>query len=287
MNIGFIGFGEVGREMSIGLSKYDVDNIYAFDPLQSASEPSILSEKTSLTFFQTIEELSEQSLDILFVAVPANKALEVWESIYNTLKEETIYIDLTTASAQEKKDVNEKMKHKGTNIIDGAILGALKVYQNAVPILVSGKDSNKFIERGKSIGMNITYLSEHVGDATNFKFIRSIFTKGLSTLLYEVMETAEKLGLEQEIFDSITKTMDKDPFDEIVNRYIKSNVPHSERREKEMDNVIDFMQSNNLVPHMTYGTRQKLEDISSANLNDKLGQKNYDWKEVIKEYNNR
>lgn len=284
MNIGFIGYGEVGHEMSKGLSNYRVDNIYALDPLQTTSEPIALSEKTRLSFLSTAEELSAQKLDILFVAVPANKTKEVWENIYTTLDKNTIYVDLTTASAEEKCEIDKKLYGSGLNLIDGAILGALKVYQHKVPMLVSGENTSKLIEIGNTLGMNISYLNNNVGDATNFKFVRSIFTKGLSTLLYEVLEAAEKMGIEEEIFDSITTTMEKDSFDEIINRYIKSNVPHSKRREKEMKNVIEFMKSNNLKTHMTSGTHQKLADITEANLNEKL-EGNYDWKTVIEKYN--
>lgn len=286
MNIGFIGYGEVGHEMSKGLSNYEVDNIYAFDPLQATSDSIALSEKTNLSFLRTAKELSTQQLDILFVAVPANKATEVWEDIYATLDKNTIYVDLTTASAEEKSEVNKKLQDSGLNLIDGAILGALKIYQHKVPILVSGENTSKLINIGNNLGMNISYLNNNVGDATNFKFVRSIFTKGLSTLLYEVLEAAEKMGIKEEIFKSITTTMDKDSFEEITNRYINSNVPHSKRRETEIENVIEFMKSNNLKPHMTNGTKQKLAEITDANLKEQLA-KNYDWKEVIEKYNNR
>lgn len=287
MNIGFIGYGEVGREMSKGLSEYSVQNIYAFDPLHQSSESRELSEATTLTFFDAASAVLKQSLDILFVAVPAANAVEVWDSIDGEITKGTLYVDMTTASAKEKRDIERRLNDKNVNLIDAAILGALNVYQNSVPILASGKDTHELVGIAKNIGMDISYLSENVGDATNFKFIRSIFTKGLSTLLYEVMEAAEKMGIEEEIFESITETMDKDSFAEILNRYIKSNVQHSRRREQEMENVIDFMKSNGLESYMTNGTKQRLADISESGLGEKLAEDQYDWKRVMEEYNRR
>src|SRR5699024_3436035 len=140
MNVGFIGYGEVGHEMSEGLSNYEVDNIYAFDPLHADSGPLDLSEKTTLTFFSTAKELAVQNLDILFVAVPANKASEVWKSISGTIKNDTIYVDLTTASAQEKNSIDEQLENKGSHLIDASILVALKLYHNDVPILIIRKN---------------------------------------------------------------------------------------------------------------------------------------------------
>ncbi|MEK4306194.1 DUF1932 domain-containing protein [Oceanobacillus sp. M60] len=282
MNIGFIGYGEVGREITKSISEYNVDTIYAFDPLFHGSESKDISEVTTLSFINTPKELVRKSIDILFVAVPANNAVEVWNSIIDSLDTSTLYVDLTTASAEEKKTIAEKLDKKGLNLIDAAIMGALKVYGHKVPMLVSGTNGNEFVNWGQKFDMNLTCISKKVGDATNFKFIRSIFTKGLSTLLYEVMETAEKLELEDEILDSITSTMDRDPFEEIVERYIKSNVPHSKRREKEMENVIEFMKRNGVEPYMTNGTKSKLEYITRAKLDEKLkSEEKLDWKKVI------
>lgn len=287
MDIGFIGFGEVGKELSKGFSKYDVNRIYAYDPLLIGSDSEKLSEVTEIDYVEKAEIVAEQTLSILFVAVPATKTVEAWSEISDVVASETRLVDLTTASSEEKNKVNEMMSHKGMTIIDAAILGALKVYQNEVPILASGAQTNKFIELGHQIGMNITKLNDKVGDATNFKFVRSIFTKGLSTLLFEVMASADQLNISEEIYESITGTMDKDDFGEIINRYIKSNVKHSQRREKEMKNVSEFLESHYIEPVMTKATIQKLKNITQANLESKLRDEVDDWSTVIKAYNQK
>ncbi|MEB7385487.1 DUF1932 domain-containing protein [Staphylococcus xylosus] len=287
MDIGFIGFGEVGKELSKGFSKYDVNRIYAYDPLLIGSDSEKLSEVTEINYVEKAEIVAEQTLSILFVAVPATKTVEAWSEISDVVASETVLVDLTTASSDEKNKVNEMMSHKGMTIIDAAILGALKVYQNEVPILASGAQTNKFVELGHQIGMNITKLNDKVGDATNFKFVRSIFTKGLSTLLFEVMASADQLNISEEIYESITGTMDKDDFGEIINRYIKSNVKHSQRREKEMKNVSEFLESHYIEPVMTKATIQKLKNITQANLESKLRDEVDDWSTVIKAYNQK
>ncbi|MEB8097996.1 NAD(P)-binding domain-containing protein [Staphylococcus xylosus] len=287
MDIGFIGFGEVGKELSKGFSKYDVNRIYAYDPLLISSDSEKLSEVTEINYVEKAEIVAEQTLSILFVAVPATKTVEAWSEISDVVASETVLVDLTTASSDEKNKVNEMMSHKGMTIIDAAILGALKVYQNEVPILASGAQTNKFIELGHQIGMNTTKLNDKVGDATNFKFVRSIFTKGLSTLLFEVMASADQLNISEEIYESITGTMDKDDFGEIINRYIKSNVKHSQRREKEMKNVSEFLESHYIEPVMTKATIQKLKNITEANLESKLRDEVDDWSTVIKAYNQK
>lgn len=286
MNIGFIGYGEVGSEMSASMSGLGIENIYTYDPLKVGSSSLLLSDKTKVTFFDTAEKMVENNLDILFVAVPASYAKNSWLQVINSIQKDTILVDLTTASAQEKIQINEELEKKGLSLIDAAILGALKVYQHRVPILASGENVSKFLDLGNKLDMNIDYLNENVGDATNFKYVRSIFTKGLSTLLFEVFSTAENLNIRDEIFNSINTTMDKDDFSEIVNRYIKSNVPHSKRRETEIKNVLDFMKANDSASYMTEGTKRTLELITAADLNETL-KDDYNWKDVIEKYNNQ
>lgn len=284
MNIGFIGYGEVGSEMSKSLSEMNVENIFTYDPLKVGQNSLNLSKNTVVSFLDSAKDVVKNDIDILFVAVPASYAISSWNDVIDSLDEKTVLVDLTTANAEEKKQINKALEQRKLELIDGAILGALKVYQHRVPILASGKNVSKFINLGNELDMNIEFFNENVGDATNFKFVRSIFTKGLSTLLFEVFSTAQKLHIEDEIFNSITSTMDKDDFGEIINRYIKSNVPHSKRRETEMKNVIDFIQSNDTSSSMTVGTLETLKKITATDMSNKL-ENEYNWKEVIDFYN--
>lgn len=284
MRIGFIGFGEVGYEMSKGFLTEDPQaQFFVYDPLYEKEETRQRAKKTHATLFSDPQSVAKETLDVLFVAVPASFAEDAWRSIWSELNEETLYVDLTTASAQVKQRLGEDMLNEKRTFIDGAIMGALKVYQHKVPIMVSGTGSTSLIDWGKSAHMNLTYAGDLPGDATNIKFIRSIFTKGLSALLHEVMQAADKLALDDIILDSITRTMDKEPFEQIINRLISSNVIHSQRREKEMENVIDFLNSHGIEPQMTKATRDKLKMITQANILEKnQGDPPKDWKQVMR-----
>lgn len=287
MNIGFIGFGEVGYEMSKGFISQDSShNIFIYDHLYENKETKNRVKEVQGTLFNDPLKVVQQDLDILFVAVPAPYAYEAWKSIWSGLTDKTIYVDLTTASAETKKIISEEMNSENRCFVDAAIMGPLKGNQHKVPMIVSGAQSKEFIELGKKMDMNLAYVSELAGDATNIKFIRSIFTKGLSTLLHEVMEIAEKLQLEKTILDSITGTIDKEPFENVINRLITGNVIHSERRVKEMENVIAFMVENNVDSQMTIATRDKLLSITEMNLKERFhGQAPMNWKEVMRVIN--
>ncbi|MFB5660411.1 NAD(P)-binding domain-containing protein [Alteribacillus sp. HJP-4] len=287
MNIGFIGFGEVGQEMSKGFYANDSSHkVFVYDTLYEKTETKKRAKEAHAVLFANPLKVVQEELDILFVAVPAQYSKDAWKSVWSDLNDTTIYVDLSTASSETKQQISKEMKCENRLFVDGAIMGPLKVNQQKVPMMVSGIGSKEFIEWGKAFDMNLVYVSELAGDATNIKFIRSIFTKGLSTLLHEVMEIAEKLELDETILNSITDTIDKEPFENVINRLITGNVFHSERRVKEMENVISFMLENDIEPQMTRATRDKLITITNTNIKEKFhGKAPLHWKHVMQTIN--
>ncbi|SFP31371.1 DUF1932 domain-containing protein [Salibacterium halotolerans] len=289
MNIGFIGFGEVGYEMSKGFNSGDTHHIFVYDPLYEKQETMDRAEKALVSLYSNPALVAQENLDVLFVAVPAPFAEEAWQAVLPYAAGNTFYVDLSTAGAETKQKVNSKMEEKGIEtFLDGAIMGPLKQSRHEVPIKISGGEAGAFVEWSRPLGMNATSVSSVPGDATNIKFIRSIFTKGLSTLLHEVMEIAEKINLEDTMLASISQTMNKEPFEDIMNRLITGNVQHAERRVKEMENVIDLIQSYDQQPLMTEATRNKLQALTEENLKDYFnGEAPKDWKSVVKAVNHR
>ncbi|QBP42716.1 DUF1932 domain-containing protein [Paenisporosarcina antarctica] len=281
--IGFIGFGEVGYEMSIGLLEDGVSKIYAFDPLYESEMVQNRVKKSGVILCSTEEELLQQKVDVVIVAVPANQSYVSWQHISKFLNNSTIYVDVSTASASEKTKVYEEIMKKEKLFVDAAMMGPLTAHKHQVPIYASGNGTDLFKNLMSPYNMNITKVSEQPGDATNIKFIRSIFTKGVSTLLFEVLELAHDLNLEDVILDSISETMDEAPFEEIANRLITGTAIHSGRREKEMENVIAFVKENEKNPIMSQATKDKLNWLTSLGLKEEFNsQKPNDWKLVVK-----
>lgn len=286
MNIAFIGFGEVGYEMSQGFAKQGAAlNIYAYDVAQSAKSEA-LSDNVNLTLTRDLDELFANDFELLMVAVPAKFALPAWQGVADKVKAGTVLVDLTTASSQEKQQIDALFADKGLSVVDGAILGPLKLHQHTVPILASGKNAPSFASLGNALGMKISTLNDVTGDATNFKFVRSIYTKGLASLLFETLSAAEKLGISDEIYASIVKTMDEtNSFADIIARMTSGTVTHANRRISETENVIDFLTDNGLPSEMTHGTKAVLERIDNKALKQKIDVKTADYKTIMQHYN--
>ena len=285
MRIGFIGYGEAAYELSVGLSEEGLTGIVAFDPLlQDSTIGPLLNERASQASVQllsTIKEVVEYS-SLLLVAVPADKAYGVSQSIIPFLKEGTLYVDVSASTPDVKMKISNAVKSKGVEFTDAAMMGPLSVYKHKVPILASGAGTDEFINIMSGFNMNITKVSEVAGDASATKLIRSIYMKGISSLLVEMLEAASHFNVESQVIESIVETMEKSSFKETMNRLVTGTSIHSKRRSAELQGSIQMLEAANLSSVMSRATKEKLDLITAYGLREKFqGEKPESWEEVI------
>lgn len=287
MKIGFIGFGEVGYQMSKGFKEKDDIQVNAFDRMHQAPLIQSRAEEAGVVLFENPIDAIENT-DVIIVAVPANNTFNAWRSIKDAIKPETLKIDVTTANSNIKQLVFKDLMNGQGYFVDAALMGPLPVYKQEVPIIASGSGVDVFINMMEQYQMKIENIGGQVGDATNIKFIRSIFMKGISALLYEVLDVAHQLNVEDRVIKSISETMEAQSFERTVTRLISGTAIHSVRRMKEMENVIELLNSNQKPSQMSQATLDKLSWITEFNLaNEFSNNLPNDWKEVITKINEK
>ncbi|WHY68953.1 DUF1932 domain-containing protein [Neobacillus sp. SuZ13] len=287
MKLGFIGFGEAAFEMAAGLKVHGLEKIAAYDPLwnhpvygklvRERAEQAQVKLENSLECLFNLEEIN-----ILIVAVPANKAYEVSETVKPYIKNELVYIDVSASSPNVKQNINDNIKEKGAYFVDAAMMGPLPVYKHKVPILASGKGTDAFIDFMSPYDMNITKVSENPGDASAVKLIRSIFMKGLPALLLEMLEAASEFNVEELVINSLSETMNAKTFEETMNRLVTGTSIHALRRSIELEGSIEMLESSNLSSVMSRAARDKLKLLAEINLKEKFqGKTPESWLDVI------
>ena len=285
MKLGFVGYGEAAYEMSKGLSEEGLEYMVAYDVLWN--DPSIgnlikqRAEETGVKMITSLEE-TVKNLDVVIVAVPANKAHAVCQSLLPFIKENSLYVDVSAASPDIKIAINEELEQNDIEFVDIAMMGPLSVYKHKVPILASGKGAERFQTTMSTFGMDIERISDVAGEASATKLIRSIFMKGISTLLLEMLTAANSFNVEKQVISSIAETMNKSDFESTMNRLITGTAIHSERRSTELEGTLKLLQNNNLSSSMTVATKATLDKVTALHLRDKLkGVKPESWEEVI------
>lgn len=284
MQLGFIGFGEASFELASGL-KQEIKGMIAYDPLWNISpykERLLTKAKSAQVTIAESQREVIQSVQVLIVAVPANKALEVSEELKDYLHEEIIYVDVTATSPDSKKQIAANVNKQGCAFIDAAMMGALPVYKHKVPILASGDGTDQFITMMSEYGMNITKVNNIPGDATVVKLIRSIYMKGVVGLYIELLEAAHKYDVEEFVIGSLNGTINGRTFEETMNRLVTGTSIHAFRRSIELDGTIDLLESVGIDSSMTKAAKEKIASLVELNLKEKFkGEKPENWLQVI------
>ena len=147
------------------------------------------------------------------------------------------------------------------------MMGTLLKDKHQVPMLLCGSGAAKVKEMMEPYHMRMTVVEGEPGTATSIKFIRSITAKGLSCLLIESFHAAKKFGVVDTIQESFLDSCGPG-FQKIMDGYISGAVLHAARRQHEMENVVDFLKSEDLPYAMADATRGMLEWINGNNVKD-------------------
>lgn len=284
MKLGFVGFGEVGFEMSVGFKAAGLEDITVFDVMQDNEVYGPLVneriQKSGVAKANSAQEVFAAA-DVVIVAVPGAKALETAQNLIPYVKKDTLYIDVSASSPVTKKGIWELLKDTGASFVDGAMLGSLPLYKQKVPTLISGNGCDLCLKLMTPFGMDLEKVSEVPGDATAIKFIRSIFMKGLPALLVEVLEAASLMKVDQLVLKSLAGTMNACSFEETLNRLVTGSAIHAERRAHEVKDVITMLESIDVEPTMTKAAYERLSWLASFKMKEKFGGKTPDsWQKI-------
>lgn len=288
VSVGFIGFGEAASELATGLFSEGLTNIIAYDVMINddvwGEKITSKAQEIGIELVANLVEVLERS-EIVIVAVPANKALEVAQSCVSNVNKNILYVDVSASTPKTKVEISTLITSVNCLFVDVAMLGALPVYKHKVPIILSGSGANLFTEKMGKYGMNLTDIGNEPGAASAVKLIRSIFMKGVSALYIELLEAAYKYKVEDIVLQSISKTMDAFNFEQTMNRLVIGSAIHAERRAVELNGSIEMLSEIDLDAGMSISAKEKLEYFAELNLKQKInGEKPSTWREVLKLY---
>ena len=244
--IGFIGFGEVGKAFSQEMKAKGAE-LYYYDVVNKKHENWIT--------FLSLPELIRGS-DIILSTVSTHVAIEVAQESAKHLTSGKIYADMNSTSAGVKIKIAEIIEASTADFIEGAILSAVGEAGPKASILVSGKKGEEFSKLMNQLGLtNVKYFSAKVGEASQVKMIRSVFSKGIECLLLEMLISGRRAGVAEYLWKDIIDFMTKNPFDKVAENWIRTHATAFERRYHEMVQVVETLEEIGVEPLMTRGTR--------------------------------
>lgn len=285
MKIGFIGFGEAAFCIASGLKEEGIHEIVAYDAMMThpvmGQQVHMRATKAEVTLLSNAKEVAANT-DLLFVAVPSSYALDVCKEVVQQLHAGQIYADVSASTPSVKNLIWEQIKDTGVLFSDSAMLGSLPQDRHKVPIVASGNGAESFSNLMAPYGMNITTISESPGAASAIKLVRSIFMKGLGSLMTEMLQAADRYGISNEVIASIGKSLDNIPFTQHLDRLTIGTAIHAKRRATELKGSIQMLEECEIDASMAIAAKQKHELIAEYNINEKfVGNKPKGWSDVI------
>ena len=285
MNIGFIGYGEAAFNISLGLGQEGLSGIRATDAMMDHPVMGVqVRDRAGQAGVALVSSAAEvaQWADVLFAAVPSSFTLDVCREVKDCLRPGQLYIDVSASTPATKEAIWDLIGGTGVLFVDAAMLGSLPKDKHQVPITASGNGASKFQEVMAPHGMKITLAGEKAGAASAIKLVRSIFMKGIASLMIEMLQAADAYGVSDEVVSSISKSMDGIPFTSHLDRLVTGSALHCTRRAAELKGSIAMLSEAELSPEMTTAAKHRLEALEPYEFAKKYVEKKPGgWQEII------
>lgn len=272
VRLGFMGFGEAGYHFAKGLSGNGLAGMVAYsrsgaraaadDPLRARAA------EASVELVKSPRELCRRA-DVILAVTPGRNALAALRAARRHLRPGQIYADLSAASVKAMEKAGG-IAGENAAFVDASIMGPVPVEGLKVLLLASGDEAGRFRELLAPYGMNIQVVEGGAGAASAMKLLRAVFMKGMTALLLETLEAAQRRGIRAAVEAELIRWMDSMPFAQVIKRFVGSTAVHAGRRAHEMKDTLELLNSLGSSTRMTRATKAWFLDIAESGLPERL-----------------
>jgi 3-hydroxyisobutyrate dehydrogenase-like beta-hydroxyacid dehydrogenase len=196
--------------------------------------------------------------DVVLSVNAARVALGAADEALPALAAGAVYADLNTAAPALKRELAALVEAAGPRFADVALLGPVPVRGVGTPALASGSGAQAFSDAVGPLGMPVTVVSHHAGDAAAMKLVRSVFMKGLAASAVESMRAAEAAGCEDWLADEIAEVIGRP----LLDRLLEGSDRHAARRVDEMEAASELLRELGVEPRVAEASAALLADLA-------------------------
>ncbi len=279
MKIGFIGYGEAARAIAEGLQENGLarEDVYGWSRSIAQADPATINVTVA-----TSKEEMFKLCKVVICITPASASVGVAEECKGYMTPEHIYVDVSSSSPKVMQDVWSVIKDTGVQFADGALLDTVPKYRHKTPTVLAGNGARAAFDALSPYGWAVEVVGDQPGSACAIKMLRSVYTKSLLGVCFEMLEAAAHYGIEDYIMDSLAKTMDDKDFVSGMNGRTCGGVIHAGRRSVELMMAADMLAEDGLSAGVCRASAEKLREIGELNLKEKLGDyRPKTWKEAV------
>lgn len=276
--VAFIGFGEVAATFGAALAARGAE-VRAYDV---KPRPPV----AGVALLPLAEALGGASL--VLSTVTTSVALAAARQCVPHLAAGHTYVDLNATDPAVKLEVERVIAPTGAAFVEGAILGAIGVSGAKTEILLGGPHArNAEALLAGTLGLNARFYSETVGQASMFKMLRSVFSKGLEALLIEFLVAGERAGIRDDLWREVTGLMANHPFERTAGNWVRTHATAHARRCVEVQQVAGVLRQLGLEPVMTAATQAFFERSGTLGLPQKFPATPAAMDDVVRHFDER
>lgn len=254
MRITLFGLGEAGSLIAADLAGAGAE-VHAYDPADVATPSGVTRHEGP--------ETAVKGSALVLAATAAGDAQRAIAQAWDDMKRGTIYADLSTAPPGFKQDLADTAALRGLPFADVALMGTVPGNGLATPSLASGPGAAAYADIVNPLGGAVEVVSDRPGDAAARKLLRSVVTKGLTSLLIESLEAAEAQGDAHWVWEHLVELV-SDADETLMRRLITGTPRHRDRRVVEMESAHAFLESLGVPATMTAATVAALRQVQTA-----------------------
>jgi 3-hydroxyisobutyrate dehydrogenase-like beta-hydroxyacid dehydrogenase len=280
--VGFIGFGEVASTFSRALVAHGA-RVYAYDILlhQDSGEAIVRERAGDLPVrFCSLPQVVQRA-DCVLSTAATHVAVDIARQCAQHLGPGKAFVDLNSAAPEIKVEIASIIAPSGADFCEGAILSAVGTAGAKARILIGGPRGAEIADVLTSLGLSASFYSLEIGEASTFKMLRSVFSKGLEALLIEFLVAGRRAGLGDELWQEVVELMRRTPFEQVAANWVQTHAVAYERRYHEMVQVAETMRGLGLEPLMTAATEAFFERSRSLGLDGAFAQKPDSMEQVV------
>lgn len=199
--IALIGFGEAAEALLEGIRPH-VTNVW---DVKVEIPSSGMTERISQLGLYPAASCAQAVADADWIIslVTADQAEVACQSALAHVKPGALYFECNSCSPGTKQRNARALSSVGAHLVDVAIMSPVNPSRMSTPLLVSGPIADELAAALTDLGYQCTVFGDQVGQASAVKMTRSIMIKGMEALSAECLLTAQRLGIADDIIDSL------------------------------------------------------------------------------------
>jgi 3-hydroxyisobutyrate dehydrogenase-like beta-hydroxyacid dehydrogenase len=199
--------------------------------------------------------------DIVISVNWATVAADVAREAVPLLHRGMLFADHNTAGPTLKEELAEIVEPTGAAFIDVAMMAPVPPLGMRVGMFMAGSGAEKLAAYYRTIGTPVGFVGSKPGEANGRKLCRSVFFKGMSSSVWEALEAARAVGVEDWLRSDITKTF-VDAGENFIERLVEGTAKHAVRRGHEMRDAETMLRELGTPTAMVTATAESLERIA-------------------------